>query len=124
MLKNASDLFCSSLGCIVATVKEIIRPNDRETLRWKHNVLIFYVTRKALMATPNLTFNLSNSVSACASGAAGMEIWRLRGREGQDPPPAPELQIPDREGAECQMQNVFMFYFLFFFDEDYHPRGS
>lgn len=88
----------------------------------EHNFLIFYATRKALTPAFKLTFNLFNPVSARASGAAGMEIWRLCGREGQDSPAAPELQIPDREGAECQMQNVFI-YFIYFFAEDYHPRG-
>lgn len=68
----------------------------------------------ALTPAFNLAFNLSNPVSAWASGAAGVEVWRLCGREGQDSPAAPELQIPDREGAECQMQNVFL-YFMFLF---------
>lgn len=85
----------------------------------KHNFLLFYVTR-------DLIFNLSHPASACASGAAGVEIWRLCGREGQDSPAAPELQIPDREGAECQMQNVLMYLFhvfIHFVAVDYHPRG-
>lgn len=38
------------------------------------------------------------SNGACASGVAGMEVRRLRGRESQDSPSAQDLQRPDREG--------------------------
>lgn len=43
---------------------------------------------------------------ACASGAAGMEIWRLCGWKGQDSPSAQDLQSFDREGTVCRMWHL------------------
>lgn len=49
-------------------------------------------------------FHPCTSLCACASGAAGMEIWRLCGWEGQDSPSAQDLQSPDREGTVCRWE--------------------
>ena len=49
-------------------------------------------------------FHPCTSLCACASGAAGMEIWRLCGWEGQDSPSAQDLQSPDREGTVCRCE--------------------
>lgn len=81
-------------------MKEIVKPNERQKLQRIAFYLMFQMTRKALTLVFDLLFNLFNPASACASGAAGMEIWRLCGREGQDSPAATELQISDRKGEE------------------------